>query len=132
MRPNSLKSVAGRVHKLEIQYGVEATPKPAIPSAEQVIFERLLAGDWECALELLELPAQDVLPAWQSMGHRSTSTNALIDIDLADQRLRQRIFNSLADLPELRCKIAEKLVAADNRYSRDRHHENDDQTPSST
>jgi hypothetical protein len=73
------------------------------------------AGEWQCALKLLELPEQDVWREWQSSVHRGTAPNRMLDIDFTDlTQLRQTPENSLADLqPELRYDIAQRLLAAD-------------------
>jgi len=115
---NSLKAVVRRLHKLEDQFGLETVPKAAVPSASDVIIERLVAGDWECALKLMELPEEAALQEWQSID-RSTGPNRRIDIDLTDMvQVRQAVESSLGDLPpERRWEIARKLLAADEKYS---------------
>ena len=87
--------------------------RKAVPSAADMITERLAAGDWECALKLLELPEHDVWQEWQS--HRGTGPKSMIDIDFTDlTRMRQTLERSLADLPpELRWKIAQQLLESD-------------------
>ena len=118
MRMNSLKAVVRRLHKLEDQFGLETVPKAAVPSASDVIIERLVAGDLECALKLMELPEEAALQEWQSID-RSTGPNRRIDIDLTDMvQVRQAVESSLGDLPpERRWEIARKLLAADEKYS---------------
>jgi len=110
-----MKAAVRRLRKLETRFGVanEAMRKAAVPSAAEMVIERLVAGEWECAMRLLELPQQDVWQEWQSSTR--TAPNRMVDIDFTDlTRLRQTLESSLADLPpELRWKIARQLLDAD-------------------
>jgi hypothetical protein len=45
-----MKAVIRRLRKLELRFGSTA----AVPSAAEVIIERLVAGEWQSALKLLE------------------------------------------------------------------------------
>jgi hypothetical protein len=80
-----------------------------------MILERLVGGEWECALKLLELPEQDQWQEWQSSVQRGISPNRMRDIDFMDVTgMRQKLTSSLAHLPlELRSDIAKQLLAAD-------------------
>ena len=111
----SMKTVATRLYKLEVRFGVEAMRRAAAPSADEMIFERLVAGEWECAMKLLELPEQDPLKEWESNGPRATGLIRELDIDFRNlPLLRQTFSRSLADLPpELRWDIPQKLIEAD-------------------
>jgi hypothetical protein len=110
-----MKTAVRRLRRLEIRFGVMTeTMRNAVPSAADMIVERLAAGEWQCALKLLELPEQDVWQERQSSVHR-TSPSRMLDIDFTDlTRLRQTLESSLADLPpELRFDIAQRLLDAD-------------------
>jgi hypothetical protein len=84
-----------------------------------MILERLVGGEWECALKLLELPEQDQWQEWQSSVQRGISPNRMRDIDFNDVTgMRQKLTSSLAHLPpELRSDIAKQLLAADGPAS---------------
>ena len=81
-----MKAAVRRLRKLETRFGVanEAMRKAAVPSAAEMVIERLVAGEWECAMKLLEVPEQDVWQEWQSSVHRGTSPNRILDIDFMD------------------------------------------------
>ena len=78
----------------------------------------LAAGDWECALQLLEQEEADLrrelIERWKA------SKNGLIALDLTDNtRLHRTVLSSVAELPEeLRWKIARKLLEADTKWNR--------------
>jgi hypothetical protein len=57
-----MNTAVRRLRKLEIRFGVanEVVRKAVVPSPADMIIERLVAGEWQCALKLLELPEQDV------------------------------------------------------------------------
>ena len=59
-----MKTVDRRIRILEIRFGmtVVATGK-VVPTAPEMIVERLVAGEWECVLRLLELPEQEPMAA---------------------------------------------------------------------
>ena len=109
MTTNSMKTVVRRIRKLEVRFA----PRCRVPSAAEMIVERLAAGEWQCALKLLELPEQDVWQKWQASVHR-TRPSRMLDIDFMDlSGLRQTLERSLADLPpELRFDIARRLFEA--------------------
>jgi hypothetical protein len=111
-----MKTVDRRIRILKLRFGmnVEAT-RNAVPTAPQMMVERLVAGEWECALKLLELPGQNVWQEWQSSVQLGTSPNRMHDIDFRDlTSMRQKLTSSVADLPpELRWEIARQLFAAD-------------------
>ncbi|MBZ5625193.1 MAG: hypothetical protein LAQ69_41805 [Acidobacteriia bacterium] len=111
MRTNSMKTVAGRIRRLEVRFGSKAP----VPSVEEAIVERLAAGEWQSALRLLEPRERDLWQERQSMEHRGRGPNAVISLGLTDlTRLRQTLRGSLAELPpELPEKIAQQLLAAD-------------------
>jgi hypothetical protein len=115
-RERIMKTAVRRLRKLEIRFGVanEAMRKVVVPSPAEMIIERLAAGEWQCALKLLELPEQDVWQEWQSSVHR-TSPSRMLDIDFMDlSGLRQTLERSLGDLPpELRYDIARRLLDTD-------------------
>ena len=59
-----------------------------------MILERLVGGEWECALKLLELPEQDQWQEWQSSVQRGISPNRMRDIDFMDVTgMRQKLTN---------------------------------------
>jgi hypothetical protein len=65
-----------------------------------MILERLVGGEWECALKLLELPEQDQWQEWQSSVQRGISPNRMRDIDFMDVTgMRQKLTSSIAHLP---------------------------------
>ena len=79
-----MKTVAGRVRRLEVRFGltVEVMRRAAFPSAAEAIIQLLAAGEWQCALKLLERPDGDTWQELQSIEHRSAKR--VIDIDLTD------------------------------------------------
>jgi hypothetical protein len=84
---------------------------------DEAFLERLVAGEWQSALKLLEEPReQDVWQEQQSTGRSGRGPTGRIDFALTGlTRLRQTLSVSLADLvPELRFDIARRLLAADN------------------
>jgi hypothetical protein len=70
-------SIAGRVRRLEVRFGSTA----AVPSVEQEIFERLAAGKWESALELLEPRERQLWEQRQSIEYRRKGPNQMAQID---------------------------------------------------
>ena len=106
-----MKTAVRRLRKLEARF----VPRCRVPSAAEMIVERLAAGEWQCALKLLDLQEQDVWQEWQSSVHRGTAPNRMADLDFNDlSRLRQTLERSLSDLtPELRYDIARRLFDAD-------------------
>ena len=116
MTTASMKTVAGRVRRLEVRFRstVEAMRKAAVPSPAEAIIQLLAAGEWQCALKLLELPQKDVWPTLQSIERRGAKR--VIDIDLRDlTRTRETLVAAVP--PELRWKIARQLLAADTAMS---------------
>jgi hypothetical protein len=107
-----MKTVIGRLRRLERRFGFTVVA----PSVDEAIIERLVAGEWQSALRLLEEPSE--LARWQeqqSNGRSRRDPNGRIDFGLTGlTRLRQTLSVSLADLPpELRFDIAQQLLAAD-------------------
>ena len=76
------------------------------------IFERLVAGEWQSALKLLEPRERDL---WQKQRSGGTGPNHVAHIDFRDlTQLRRTLDKSLGGLPwEVREKIAQQLLAAD-------------------
>jgi hypothetical protein len=104
-------SIAGRVRRLEVRFGSTA----AVPSVEQEIFERLAAGKWESALELLEPRERQLWEQRQSIEYRRKGPNQMAQIDFRNlTQLRKTLDKSLGGLPwEVREHIAQQLLAAD-------------------
>jgi hypothetical protein len=93
--------------------------KSAVPSAEEVVVQMLAAGDWQCALELLEQGEGDLRHQRELIDNWRAGKNGLIDLDLTDRsQLHRTIQSSLGDLPqEIESKIAEKLIEADRKWN---------------
>ena len=113
-----MKTVVRRIRKLEVarfRCACETMRKDSDLSADEAVVQMLAAGDWQCALELLEQGEGDVWHQRELIEHWRAGTSGLIDIDFRDlTRLRQTLENSLADLPpELRWTIARRLLEAD-------------------
>ena len=109
-----MKTAVRRLQKLEFRFGVtrEAT---AAPSAGQAIIGMLAAGEWQCALQLLERRDLDARQEKQLIEHWGADPNGRIDLGVMGlTRLRQTLERSLSDLPpELRYDIARRLLEAD-------------------
>ena len=114
-----MKTIVRRIRNLEDVHGLrtEGMRKAAVPSAAEMIVERLAAGGWQCAQKLLELPEQKVRQEWQSSVHWGRGLNRMLDIGFKDLTLlRETLSSSLAGLPpELRWNIARQLLAAGTR-----------------
>ena len=70
-----MKTVDRRIRILKLRFGmnVEVT-RNAVPTAPQMMVERLVAGEWECVLRLLELPEQEPMAGVgveRAAGHNS-------------------------------------------------------------
>lgn len=107
MRTSSIRSVDGRIRRLEVRFRLTA----AVPSVSEEIFERLAAGEWQSALKLLEPRERDLWLEQQSVEHRCVRPNRVVS-DLT--QVRKTLENSLGGLPpELRYDIARRLLDAD-------------------
>jgi hypothetical protein len=84
-------------------------------SVEEAVVQMLAAGDWQCALKLLEQGQGDAGHGRELIEHWRAGTNGLIDIGFRGlTRIRQTLESSLADLPpELRWTIARRMLEAD-------------------
>lgn len=99
-----MKPILQRVRKLEICFGTTLTAtSKGFPSAGEMVIERLTAGDWQNALELLETQ------------RRNPEADRIPTVRFRDlTRLREKLTTSLDGLqPELRLRIAQQLLAAD-------------------
>jgi hypothetical protein len=98
---------------LSFRFGV--TREATAPSADQAIIAMLAAGEWQCALRLLERRDLDVRQEQQLIKQRGADPNGRIDLGIMGlTRLRQTLERSLSDLPpELRYDIARRLLEAD-------------------
>lgn len=103
-----------RLRRIEVRFGplLEAARRVFEPFSEEAIFRRLAAGEWQCALKLLEHQRCDRCRAWRP------GPGELLDIPFTDlTRLRQTLERSLGALPEaLRFNIAHQLLAADSGF----------------
>jgi len=104
-------SITGRVRRLEARFFA----KLPVPSVDEEIFERLVAGEWQSALRLLEPRVRQLWEERQSIEHRGTGPNHMAHFDFRDlTQLRKTLDKSLGGLPwEVREKIARQLLAAD-------------------
>jgi hypothetical protein len=104
-----MKAVTKRLLRLEVRFGWTA----AVPSVDEEIFERLVAGEWQSALKLLEPRERELWKARQSIEYGGAGPKERIDL-MGLTRLRQTLSSSLAGLPpEKRIDIARQLLAAD-------------------
>jgi hypothetical protein len=114
MTGRSFKTYARRVGKLEVRFEpiIEATRKVADPFSPEAIVLRLAAGEWQCALKLLEIQQCHRCRAWRP------EPRDLLDIPFRDlTRLRRTLARSLGALPEeQRFDIARQLLAADTSF----------------
>ena len=88
---------------------VDALRREADPFSPEAVVMRLAAGEWQCALKLLERQQCDVCRDCHPDPRDWTS------VDLTDlSSMRLALSNSLGGLPwEVRADIAQKLLAAD-------------------
>jgi hypothetical protein len=107
-----MRRLARRVRTLEVRFEpvIEALRKVADPFSPEAIILRLAAGEWQCALKLLERQQCHRCRAWRP------EARDLLDIRFTDlSRLRQTLERSLGSLPEeQRFDIAQQLLAADS------------------
>src|SRR5262249_5479248 len=109
--PGVMTNLERRLARIEVRFGsiIDAAQKVADPFSPESILLRLLDGEWQCALKLLERQQCDRCRAWRP-GPRE-----LLDTPFADlSRLRQILDRSLGSLSEeLRHGIAQRLLEAD-------------------
>jgi hypothetical protein len=110
-----MKTAVRRLRRLEVRFAstLEATRK--VPTAAEMIVERLAAGEWQCAMQLLERRDLDARQEQQLIEHWGADPSGRIDLGVMGlTRLRQTLERSLSDLPpELRYDIARRLLEAD-------------------
>ena len=111
MTATSMRRTLGRIGKLETQLGVHPGSHTASPTAADVIFKMLLAGEWELALRWLDMPETEVLRQWRALKREDIGE---IDIDFPDlAQMRQALNASLAGVTwDTRETIARKLLGA--------------------
>ena len=107
-----MKNLSRRLARIEVRFGpmMEAARKVTDPFSPEAILVRLAAGEWQCALKLLERQQCDRCRAWRP------KPRDLLDIASTNLTgLRQTLERSLGALPgELRYDIARQLLAADS------------------
>jgi len=107
-----MKDLERRLARIEVRFGpiMEAARKVTDPFSPEAILVRLAAGEWQCALKLLERQQCDRCRTWRP------ALGELLDFPLTNlTRLRQTFERSLGALPEeLRFDIAQRLLAADS------------------
>ena len=91
--------------------------KSAVLSAADAVVQMLAAGDWQCALELLEQEEEHLRR--KLIENWTAGRDDLIALDFTDlTQLHRTIESSLAGLaPELRWKIARKLLEANTKWN---------------
>jgi hypothetical protein len=81
-----VKAVINRLRKLELGFGFTA----AVPSVDEAIIGRLVAGEWQSALKLLEPQEQNVWQEQQPIGRSGRGPTGRIDFALTGlTRMRQ-------------------------------------------
>jgi hypothetical protein len=86
------KAAVRRLCKLETRFGVTAVRKSSVLSPEDAVIQMLAAGDWQCALELLEQGEGDLRHQRELIENWRASKNGLIDLDLTDRTQLHRLF----------------------------------------
>ena len=100
-----------RLQKLELRFAalVDAVREAADPFSDEAIYLRLAAGEWQCALKLLERQRCDRCRDWRPEP-RERLDSRFTDLG----HLRETLERSLGALPdELRFDIARRLLLAE-------------------
>ena len=121
MTATSLKRALDRVQNLENRFRVRPGSYDANPTASDVIFKMLLAGEWELALKWLDMPETELFREWRALKREDIDE---IDIDFPDlAQMRQALNTSLAGVRwDVRETIARKLLAAGSKGGRAHSH----------